>query len=250
MPPTNRSERQTLNEDAAREQLATCTRIFAMHGLLGMFGHLSVFLPDTRRVVICPGPGAEKATVQADDMLIIDLAGTLLEGRHGLPREWPIHTELHQARPDARAVAHCHAHESTLFAIAQRELRPVTLSGAIFGAGVPVYPHVEFIDTVAAGRRVVEALGDRLALLLRCHGTVNVGTSIEAMLHTAFILEDNARKLLEALPLGVVQPLTREECRALEAAVSRARAQAHWAYLVADEQRWDRQRATSVLRGV
>ncbi len=185
-----------MNEDAAREQLATCTRIFAMHGLLGMFGHISVFLPETRRVVICPGSGAEKAAVQAEDMLVIDLAGKLLDGRHTIPREWPIHTELHQARPDALAVAHCHAHESTLFAIAQRELRPVTMSGAIFADGVPVYPRVEFIDTVAAGRRVVEAIGDRLALLLRCHGTVSVGTSIEAMLHTAFILEDNARKLL------------------------------------------------------
>ena len=49
-----------MNEDAAREQLATCTRIFAMHGLLGMFGHISVFLPESQRVVICPGSGAEK----------------------------------------------------------------------------------------------------------------------------------------------------------------------------------------------
>jgi ribulose-5-phosphate 4-epimerase/fuculose-1-phosphate aldolase len=239
-----------VNEDAAREQLATCTRIFAMHGLLGMFGHISVFLPETQRVVICPGSGAEKATVQAEDMLVIALDGTLREGRHTIPREWPIHTELHQARPDARAVAHCHAHESTLFAIAQRELRPVTMSGAIFADGVPIYPRVEFIDTLAAGRRVVAAIGDRRALLLRCHGTVSVGSSIEAMLHTAFILEDNARKLLEALPLGAVEPLTREECLALETGYPEARARAHWAYLAADERRWDRQRATGVLHGV
>jgi ribulose-5-phosphate 4-epimerase/fuculose-1-phosphate aldolase len=238
-----------LNEDAAREQLATCTRIFAMHGLLGMFGHISVFLPETRRVVICPGSGAEKCDVRAEDMLVLALDGTLLDGRHTIPREWPIHTEVHQARPDALAVAHCHAHESTLFAIAQRELRPVTMSGAIFGDGVPVYPRVEFVDSVAAGRRIVAALGDRRALL-RCHGTVSVGSSIEAMLHTAFILEDNARKLLEALPLGAVAPLAREECLALEPGYPEARARAHWAYLAADEQRWDRQRATGVLHGV
>ncbi|HEY7060878.1 MAG TPA: class II aldolase/adducin family protein [Chloroflexota bacterium] len=239
-----------MNEDAAREQLATCTRIFAMHGLLGMFGHISVYLPETRRVVICPGSGAEKATAQAEDMLVIDLAGTVLDGSWTIPREWPIHTELHQARPDARAVAHCHAHESTLFAIAQRELRPVTMSGAIFAAGVPVYERVEFIDTLAAGRRVVAAIGERPALLLRCHGTVSVGSGIEAMLHTAFILEDNARKLLDAQPLGPIEPLTREECLALEAGYPEARARAHWAYLAADERRWDRQRATGVLHGV
>ncbi len=70
------------------------------------------------------------------------------------------------------------------------------------------------------------------------------------MLHTAFILEDNARKLLEALPLGAVQPLTREECLALEGGYPEARARAHWAYLAADERRWDRQRATGALHGV
>ncbi len=140
--------------------LATCTRIFAMHGLLGMFGHISVYLPESRRVVICPGSGADKARVQAADMLLIDLEGKLLEGTWTIPREWPIHTELHQARADARAVAHCHAHTSTLFAIAQHELRPVTMSGAIFADGVPVYQDVEFIDTVEAGRRVVAAIGD------------------------------------------------------------------------------------------
>src|SRR5438067_3292680 len=134
-----------------------------MHGLLGMFGHISVFLPESQRVVICPGSGAEKCDVRAEDMLVIDLDGKLLDGRHTIPREWPIHTELHRARPDARAVAHGHAHESTLFAIAQRELRPVTMSGAIFADGVPVYQPVEFIDTVGAGRRVAEALRDRLA---------------------------------------------------------------------------------------
>src|SRR5436190_1721487 len=138
-----------MTEDTAREQLATCTRIFAMHGLLGMFGHISVYLPETQRVVICPGSGAEKATAQAE-------------------------------------------------------------------------------DTLEAGRRVVAAIGARPALLLRCHGTVSVGGSIEAMLHTAFILEDNARKLLDATPLGAVEPLSREECLALERGYPEARARAHW----------------------
>ena len=235
-----------MNEDAAREQLATCTRIFTMYGLIGMFGHISVFLPDTQRVVICPGSGADKANARAADMLVIDLEGHLLEGSASIPREWPIHTELHRTRPDARAVAHCHAHHSTLFAIAQRPLRPVTMSGAIFPDGVPVYPDVEFIDTLDAGRRLVDALGDKPAILLRCHGSVSVASSIEGMLHTSFILEDNARKLLESEPLGEIQPLSREECRRLVTDYPEARARAHFEYMATQERRWDRQAATGL----
>jgi ribulose-5-phosphate 4-epimerase/fuculose-1-phosphate aldolase len=236
-----------MREDAAREQLATCTRIFTMYGLIGMFGHISVFLPETRRVVICPGSGADKATARAEDMLVIDLDGRKLDGAATIPKEWPIHTELHQARPDALAVAHCHAYASTLLAIAERPLRPVTMSGAIFADGVEVYEEVEFIETLDAGRRLVAAVGDRPAILLRCHGSVCVASSIEGMLHTSFMLEDNARRLVDVQPLGnAIRTLTPEECRRVQPSYPEARARAHWAYMAAQEARWDRQPATGL----
>ncbi len=31
-----------------RDQLATCTRIFAMQGMIGVFGHVSVYQPETK----------------------------------------------------------------------------------------------------------------------------------------------------------------------------------------------------------
>ena len=53
--------------------------------------------------------------------------------------EWPIHTAIHGARADALAVAHLHTPYATLFAIAKREFHPVTLQGAVFAEGVPLY---------------------------------------------------------------------------------------------------------------
>jgi ribulose-5-phosphate 4-epimerase/fuculose-1-phosphate aldolase len=235
-----------MTEDAAREQLAACTRIFTMYGLLGMFGHISAYLPASERVVMCPGAGADKSTVRPEEMLVLDLAGRVLAGTGDVPREWPIHTALHRARPDALAVAHCHAHYSTLFAIAQRELRPVTLGGAIFPHGVPVYTAVEFIDTPDAGQRLLAAIGDQMAILLRCHGFVTVGGSVDAMLHTSLVLEDNARKAVEAVALGAVEPLTPEDCVRLLPTYPEQRARAHFAYLRTQEQRWDRQTATGL----
>ena len=38
-----------------RGQLATCTRIFAMQGMIGVFGHVSVYQPESKRVFITPG---------------------------------------------------------------------------------------------------------------------------------------------------------------------------------------------------
>jgi len=97
-----------ISEKDLREQLATCTRIFAMQGMIGVFGHVSVYQPETKRVFITPGMGSDKGSLRAEDMLITDLDGKPLEGREGPPVEWPIHTALHGARADAvrRALAH------------------------------------------------------------------------------------------------------------------------------------------------
>ena len=123
-----------------RGQLATCTRIFAMQGMIGVFGHVSVYQPEAKRIFITPGMGSDKGSLRAEDMVPIDLSGKPLEGEQGPPVEWPIHTALHGARSDALAVAHLHTPDATLFTIAKRKFQPVTLQGAIFADGVPLYP--------------------------------------------------------------------------------------------------------------
>ena len=135
------------SEKDLREQLATCTRIFAMQGMIGVFGHVSVYQPGIKRVLITPGMGSDKGNLRPEDMVPTDLDGKPLEGSNGPPVEWPIHTALHGARADALAVAHLHTPYATLFAIAKREFRPVTLQGAIFSDGVPLYPEAQLITT-------------------------------------------------------------------------------------------------------
>ena len=145
------------SEKDLREQLATCTRIFAMQGMIGVFGHVSVYQPETKRVLITPGMGSDKGSLRPEDMVPTDLDGKPLEGKNGPPVEWPIHTALHGARPDALAVAHLHTPHATLFAIAKREFRPVTLQGAVFSAGVPLYPEAQLITNPERGNALLES---------------------------------------------------------------------------------------------
>ena len=121
-----------ISEKDLREQLALCTRMFAMQGMIGVFGHVSVYQPETKTVFITPGMGSDKGSLRPEQMVPTDLQGKPLSGKEGPPVEWPIHTALHGARADALAVAHLHTPHATLFAIAKRAFRPVTLQGAIF----------------------------------------------------------------------------------------------------------------------
>ena len=233
------------SENELREQLATCTRIFAMQGMIGVFGHVSAFQPETKRVFITPGMGSDKGSLGAENMLVTDLDGKPLEGKEGPPVEWPIHTALHNARADALAVAHLHTPYATLFAIAKREFKPVTLQGSIFSDGVPLYPEAQLITTPARGASLLKAIGDKRAVLLRGHGIVVAGKNLPEVLYTALVLEDDSKKAMQAASLGEVGTITQEECRAFGAEIAlERRAQRAWNYFTSLEARWDHQPAT------
>ena len=225
-----------------RGQLATCTRIFAMQGMIGVFGHVSVYQPEAKRIFITPGMGSDKGSLRAEDMVPIDLSGKALEGEQGPPVEWPIHTALHGARADALAVAHLHTPYATLFTIARRKFQPVTLQGAIFAGGVPLYPEAQLITTPARGDSLLKTIGDKRATLLRGHGIVVAGQNLPEVLYTSLVLEDDAKKSWQAASLGEVGTISEEECRAFGAEIAlERRAQRAWNYFCSLEARWDHQ---------
>jgi ribulose-5-phosphate 4-epimerase/fuculose-1-phosphate aldolase len=233
------------SEKDLREQLALCTRIFAMQGMIGVFGHVSVYQPETKTVFITPGMGSDKGNLRPEQMVATDLEGKPISGTEGPPVEWPIHTALHGARADALAVAHLHTPHATLFAIAKREFRPVTLQGAIFNDGVPLYPDAQLITNPERGSALLKVIGKHRAALLRGHGIVVAGQNLQEVLYTALVLEDDTKKTLQAATLGEVGTLSDQECRAFGAEIAlERRAQRAWNYFASIETRWDRQPGT------
>ena len=234
-----------MTENDLREQLATCTRIFAMQGMIGVFGHVSVYQPETRQVLITPGMGSDKGSLRAEQMICTDLDGKPLQGKEGPPVEWPIHTALHASRQDALAVAHLHTPNATLFTIAKREFKPVTLQGAIFSEGIPLYPEAQLITTPARAESLCKVMGNNRAVLLRGHGIVVAGKNLQEVLFASFVLEDDAKKTMQAAVLGEVGTISPEECRAFGAEIAlERRAQRAWNYFCSIEPRWDRQPGT------
>ena len=233
------------SESSLRDKLAACTRIFAMQGLIGLFGHVSVYDREAKRVFITPGMGSDKADLRAADMVLTDLDGQALDGEQRAPVEWPIHTALHATREDALAVAHLHTPYATLFAIAKRKFRPVTLQGALFSSGVPLYGEAHLITTPARGRRLAKVIGNKRAALLRGHGIVVVGRNLAEVLYASLVLEDDAKKSAQAASLGSLGFISLEESRAFAAEIAlERRAQRAWDYFSRLEARWDRQAGT------
>ena len=235
-------------ETILRDKLSTCTRIFAMQELLGLFGHISAYDPALQRVYFSPSMGVDKTMVEADHILVSDLAGKVLGGEQRLPAEWPIHTALHERRSDALAVAHLHAPYATLFAIAKREFRPVTLQGTFFDGGIPIYTEPALVRTTMQGNKLADVIADRPAAFLRGHGIVVVARDVEQMLYASLILEDEARKWIEASALGELHTFSHDDCVAFGAAAEfPGRSQRCWRYFSDLEKRWDRQPGTGCV---
>src|SRR5215213_2832483 len=155
-------------ENTLRQQLADCTRMMVMAELLDYSGHVSARIPNTDRVLILPRD-ASPAGVTADEMLVVDLDGKVLDGNGPPPTETAIHLGVYRARDDVQVVGHGHPPMSTLFTMVERPMVAIRNYGFRF-IGIPIHPDPTHIRTAEQGEAVARTLGKHRYCLLRGHG--------------------------------------------------------------------------------
>ncbi|CAN5386395.1 class II aldolase/adducin family protein [soil metagenome] len=204
-----------------REDVVTCTRLLVFAGVLDYSGHVSARIPGTDHVLIQPRDHS-RAALTPDDLLVVDLAGELVEGELPPPAETAIHTGVYRARPDVGMVCHGHPTLSTSFSMVDVPLMPMRHFAFKHPAGLAVHPDTTHIRTREQGDAVAATLGQSDACLLRSHGTVLVGKRFDVLFMDCLDLEENARTLLTALQTGgKLLPLTAEEVADLEMSYGR-----------------------------
>ena len=201
------SETQTL-----KAKVAQATRMLVREGLLASSGHVSARIPGTNKVLIGPRD-VSRAILQAEHIVTVDLDSNKVDGDRNPPRETEIHTGIYRARPDVMSVIHTHPIHSVIFSITGKPIVPVIVHGAIFGKGVPVHNHVGHINSRELGNELASVLGDSQAILMKMHGAVIVGPSIERAFAYSLYLEDNAEKQLLGEISGSVIAMTPEEVK-------------------------------------
>jgi len=142
---------------------------------------------------------------------VVDPDGKRIEGSNNPPSETPIFTGVFRARPEVMAVFHLHLQYATLFSIVGKPLQPIGVTGAPFGEIVPVHPDPTLIQRPEQGVAVARSLGDNVAVILRGHGAVIVGRSIEEAFAASVMFEDNALRQFRASQIGTPRPLLGSE---------------------------------------
>ena len=78
------------------------------------WGNVSAYDQETGYVVIKPS-GISYETMQAKDMVVVDLNGNVIEGEFNPSSDTPTHCLLYQKYPDLKAIVHTHSIWATIF---------------------------------------------------------------------------------------------------------------------------------------
>ena len=146
------------------------------------------------------GIGIEE--LRPDNIIIVDIEGDKVDGTMPRHNEVYIHSEVLRARSDVACVIHSHPMHAVAFSSLGKPLLAVGNSSVHFTDGrLPVFSETtDLIISQERGRAVARSLGAHPALILRNHGIVAAGASIEEAVWTAIKLEKACQLQLLAKP--------------------------------------------------
>lgn len=189
--------------------------IYRQRLVAGTWGNVSCRLKPDHYLLITPS-GMPYDSLQDQDLVVMDLEGTIIAGERKPSSESPLHLQVYKQRPDVGAIVHVHSPWASAYAVACQPI-PMLLeeSAQVLGAPVPVtrYEHAGSHELAAAA---CEALGEHnKAVLLANHGLVGLGKDLEEALLVCIIAEKTARIGITARILGNVNSLTAEDVQYL-----------------------------------
>ena len=203
--------------------LAAAARILAAQGVVDGFGHVSLRHPsDPNRYLM--SKSIAPALVTPDDIIEYDLDSNPVnaQGRVSFLERF-IHGEIYKARPEVASVVHSHSPSVIPFGLVGVPMQAMFHNAAFLAAGVPVFDIKEkfgatnlLVSDAAKGVELARVMGRKDIALMRAHGAVACGPTLQTAVFRAVYTEVNARIQHWTLALGrggAVAALDQEEGR-------------------------------------
>lgn len=199
-----------------KERLASVYRAFSLFGFEeGVAGHVTARDPELTDHFWVNPFGVAFGQIKASDLLLVDHAGNIIEGRYPLNQAaFAIHSRVHAARPDVIAAAHTHSLYGKTWSSLGRLLDPLTQDACAFYEDHALFDDFTgvVLDT-SEGDRIGEALGDNKAVILQNHGLLTVGGTVDECAWWFITMERTCQSQLLAEAAGTPVSIRHESAK-------------------------------------
>src|ERR1700731_1087996 len=188
-----------------KQRLAAAFRLFSRFGFdEGVAGHITARDPERLDHFWVNPFGMHFGQIRSSDLILVDHAGTVVEGRAEVNlAAFAIHSRIHAARPDIVAAAHAHSLYGKAWSSLNRLLDPITQDACAFYDDHSLF--ADFTGVVyetSEGERIAQALGDKKAVILRNHGLLTVGHTVDEAAWWFITMERSCQAQLLAEAVG------------------------------------------------
>ncbi|PXW28467.1 class II aldolase/adducin family protein [Paraburkholderia caballeronis] len=207
-----------------QERLAGAFRLFARYGFSqGLAGHITARDPEWTDHFWVNPLGRHFGRIRVSDLLLVNRHGEIVVGEGPLNQAaFAIHAAIHEARPEIVAAAHTHSLYGKAWSTLGRTLDPLTQDSCAFYEDHTLFDDFQgvVLDT-SEGARIADALGPRKAVILKNHGILTAGPTVEAAAWWYIALDNACHAQLLAEAAGKPQPIPHDVAALTHAQVGR-----------------------------
>ncbi len=195
-------------------RLAAAFRMFSKAGLdEGVAGHITARDPEFTDSYWVNPFGMHFSLIKQSDLVRVDHTGNVVEGTSAVNgAAVAIHCAVHAARPDVVAAAHAHGPYGKTLSAMEMGIEPLTQDACAFYEDFGIHDtYTGVVLDSEEGKKIGAALGDHKAVVLRNHGMLTVGETVESAAWWFLTLERTAHSQLMAYAAGIPRQIGHDE---------------------------------------
>lgn len=203
-----------------KQRLAAAFRLFAQFGFSeGIAGHITVRDPEYPDCFWVNPFGTHFSLVRTSDLILVNHQGEVLIGNASVNEAAiAIHSQVHAARPDAIAAVHAHSLYGKSWSSLGRFLDPITQDACAFYEDHALFEdYTGLVLAPEEAKRIARDLGNKKAIILRNHGLLTVGQTVDEAAWWFITMERScqAQLLAEAAgkPILISPDIARLTCK-------------------------------------